>query len=127
MYFLPSDNVKIIEHILNKQFSSIWKWLIDNKLLVHFGEDKPKPILSSEAIGLKEIIIYINIHIYMHIYICIDIHIYIYINYIYIYILRGGHFMKQHTTVEYLGHRLDCKFSGEAVALKLLRKTNVKL
>ena len=52
-------------------------------------------------------------------------YIYIYINYI--YILRGGHFMKQHKTVEYLGHRLDCKFSGEAVALKLLRKTNVKL
>ena len=73
MYFLPSDNVKIIEHILNKQFSSIWKWLIDNKLLVHFGEDKPKPILSSEAIGLKEIIIYINIHIYIY------MHIYIYI------------------------------------------------
>ena len=54
-------------------------------------------------------------------------YIYIYINYIYIYILRGGHFMKQHKTVEYLGHRLDCKFSAEAVALKLLRKTNVKL
>ena len=68
MYFLPSDNVKIIEHILNKQFSSIWKWLIDNKLLVHFEEDKPKPILSSEAIGLKKIIICIYIYIYIHIY-----------------------------------------------------------
>ena len=55
------------------------------------------------------------------------IYIYIYKLYIYIYILRGGHFMKQHKTVEYLGHCLDCKFSGEAVALKLLRKTNVKL
>ena len=62
-------------------------------------------------------------HRYTYIYIY---KLYIYI-YIYIYILRGGHFMKQHKTVEYLGHRLDCKFSGEAVALKLLRKTNVKL
>ena len=35
--------------------------------------------------------------------------------------------MKQHKIVEYLGHRLDCKFSGEAVALRLFRETNVKL
>ena len=79
MYFLPSDNVKIIEHILNKQFSSIWKWLIDNKLLVHFEEDKPKPILSSEAIGLRKIIIYIYIYIYIYTNIYIYIYIYIYI------------------------------------------------
>ena len=43
------------------------------------------------------------------------------------HIQRGGHFMKQHKVVEYLGHRLDRKFSGEAMALKLLMKTNVKL
>ena len=76
LYFLPSDDVKIIEIILNKQFSSMWKWLIDNKLLVYFGEDKPKPILPSEAIGLKETIIYINIYIYTYIYMYIYIYIY---------------------------------------------------
>ena len=30
-------------------FSSLWQWFIDNKLSIHFGEDKTKPILFSQA------------------------------------------------------------------------------
>ena len=65
-----------MEYILNKQFLSICKWLIDNKLLFHFREDKNKPILSSEMIYLHK---YINKYIYIHKYI-----------YIYLFFLGEG-------------------------------------
>ena len=56
-FFYQHEDVEIIERVLNKKFSSRCNWLLDNMLSVHFGEDKTKPSLSSEAIGLKKIII----------------------------------------------------------------------
>ena len=37
----------MIEKQLNGNFSSICDWFLDNKLSIHFGEDKTKSILFS--------------------------------------------------------------------------------
>ena len=42
-----------IENVLNKEFLPLCQWFIDNKLSIHFGEDKTKSILISKARGLK--------------------------------------------------------------------------
>ena len=44
-----------MENDLNKLFSSLCQWLIDNKLSIHFGENKTKSILFSKARVLREI------------------------------------------------------------------------
>ena len=38
--YYQHKNVQEIEAILNKEFSSLCEWFIDNKLSIHFGEDK---------------------------------------------------------------------------------------
>ena len=81
--FYQHEDVKKIENVLNKEFSSLCQWFIDNKLSIHFREDKTKSILFSKTGGLKET----NISF-------------------------AGHFIKQHETVEHLGCRLDSKLSG---------------
>ena len=96
--FYRHENVKKIENILNKEFSSLCPWFMDNKLSIHFGDDKTKYILFSTVRGLREI----NISFV-------------------------GHSIKQHETVEYLGCNLDSKSSGEAMASKVLKKINSKL
>ena len=40
-----SKDIKMIEEQLNTDFSSVCDWFIDNKLSVHFGEEKTKSIL----------------------------------------------------------------------------------
>ena len=52
--FYQHENVKKIENILNKEFSSLYQWFIDNELSIHFGEDKTKSILFSKTRDLKE-------------------------------------------------------------------------
>ena len=92
--FYQHEDVKQIENVLNKEFSSLCQWFIDNKLsILFFGEDKTKPILFSKTRGLREI-----------------------------NIAFSGHSIKQHETVEYLGCQLDSKLSGEAMASKALKK-----
>ena len=86
--FYKHEGIKI-ENVLNKAFSSLCQWFIDNNLSVHFGEDKTKSILFSKRRGLKEI----------------DISF-------------AGHSIKQHETVKYLGCQLDSKLSREAVDFK---------
>ena len=41
------NDIKEIEIQLNKKFSLICDWFVDNKLSIHFGEDKTKSILFS--------------------------------------------------------------------------------
>ena len=53
--FYQHEDVKKIENVLNKEFSSLCQWFIDNKLSIHFGEDKTKSILFSKTRCLKEI------------------------------------------------------------------------
>ena len=53
--FYQHGDVNEIENVLNKEFSSLCQWVIDNKLSIHFGEDKTKLILFSKTRGLREI------------------------------------------------------------------------
>ena len=48
-------DIKKIGNVLNKEFSSLCQWFIDNKLSIHFGEDRTKSILFSKTRGLKEL------------------------------------------------------------------------
>ena len=41
------EDIKTIEEHLNRDFSTLVDWPVDNKLSVHFGEDKAKSILFS--------------------------------------------------------------------------------
>ena len=90
--FYQHEDVKKIENVLNKEFSSLCQWFIDNKLSIHFREDKTKSILFSEMRDLKEI----NISF-------------------------AGHSIKQHETVEYVGSQIDSKLIGEAMGSKVLK------
>ena len=94
-------DVEEIEKQLNKDFENICNWFVNNKLSIHFGEDKTKSILfaskhkikSARTLNAK----YKNIKI------------------------------KQHSQVIYLGCVLDETLSGEPMALKALNKINGKL
>ena len=91
--FYQYEDVKKNENVLNKEFSSLCKCFIDNKLSIDFGEDKAKSILFSKTRGLREI----NTSF-------------------------AGHSIKQHEIEEYLGCQLDSKLSGKGMASKVLKK-----
>ena len=44
-----------IETVLNKNFSSLCDWFIDNKLSIHFGEEKTKSICLVANIKSKNV------------------------------------------------------------------------
>ena len=53
-------DLELVKEGLTKNFSNICDWFVDNKLSIHFGEDKTKPILFStknrkRAIGTLDI------------------------------------------------------------------------
>ena len=87
-----------IEKQLNTDFENLCDWFVDNKLSVHFGEDKTKSILFASKRRAK--------HIHQ-----LDIK-YKDIN------------TKQHLVVTYLGCVLDETMSGEPMALKVISKIN---
>ena len=93
--------VKTIEDKLNSDFNTLCDWFVDNKLSIHFGEDKTKSILFSPKNLRKraEPIV----------------------------IKRHDVTLKQFPTVEYLGCLLDETLSGQEMALKVLKKINGKL
>ena len=74
---------------------------MDNKLSIHFGEDKTKTILFSSKDRSK--------------------------NADKIEIRRHDIISKQFDIVEYLGCLLDCTLSGEQMALKVIGKINGRL
>ena len=74
---------------------------MDNKLSIHFGEDKTKTILFSSKNRSK--------------------------NADKIEIRRHDIILKQFDIVEYLGYLMDCTLSGEQMALKVLGKINGRL
>ena len=49
-------NIKMLSKskVLNKNFSSLCDWFIDNKLSIHFGEEKTKSILFSSKHKVKK-------------------------------------------------------------------------
>ena len=38
-------NIDVINNQLNKDFSSLCEWFVDNKISIHFGEDKTKSVM----------------------------------------------------------------------------------
>jgi hypothetical protein len=90
-----------IETKLNIDFNNLCDWFVDNKLSIHFGEDKTKSILfcpKNKRISADPITI-----------------------------TRNDVTLKQFSTVEYLGCLLDETLSGREMALKVLTKINGKL
>ena len=47
--YYQHKEIQKIETTLNKEFLSACDWLIDNKLSIHFGEDKTKSILFTRS------------------------------------------------------------------------------
>ena len=94
-------DVNKIKKQLNKDFENVSDWFVDNKLSIHFGEDKTKSILFASKRKIKSArklnVKYKNIKI------------------------------KQHSQVTYLGCVLDETLCGEPMALKALNKINGKL
>ena len=83
-----------------KIFVIICDGFVDNKLSMHFGEDKTKSILFASKIKNKSIK---KLHI-----------------------KYGDIQVKQHSKVKYLGCLLDETMSGEAMALNVVNKINNK-
>ena len=94
-------NFDKIEKQLNKDFNSICDWFVDNKLSIHFGDDKTKCIVFGSKPKLK------NLREFN--------------------IKHGDIKIKQHSKVSYLGCILDENLSGESMANYVLGKINGKL
>ena len=94
-------DVKEIERNLNKKFSDVCDWFVDNRLSIHFGEDKIKRILFPTNYRLNKVsrldIKYGAIHI------------------------------KQYLTVTHLVCSLDENLSGESMALTVINKISSRL
>ena len=94
-------DINKIEKQLNVDFSSKCDWFVDNKLSIHFGEDKTKSILFASKFKNKNIK-KLNIK-------------------------YGDIQIKQHSKVKYLGCLMDETMSGEAMALYVIHKINNNL
>jgi len=94
-------DVKVIEKKLLEDFSNLCDWFVDNKLSIHFGEDKTKSILFGVNRRLKKIDDFS--------------------------ITYGETDIKRHSKVTYLGCILDETLSGESMALKVISKVNSRL
>ena len=94
-------DINEIEKQLNKDFESICDWFVDNKLSIHFDDDKTKSIILALKFKIKKVRKlnkkYGNIQI------------------------------KQHSKVKYLGCMLDETMPGETMALSVINKINNKL
>ena len=99
--FFQHKNVSEIKKQLNKDFKNLNDWFLDNKLSIHFGEDKTKSILFGSKRRLNNAISldieYNNIKI------------------------------KQYKKVLYLGCILDDHLSGESMAHHVINKINSRL
>ena len=94
-------NINKMNEQLNKDFHNICLWFTDNKLSIHFGEDKTKCILFASKQKMKRAgkleISFNNIEI------------------------------KQYSSLTYLGCILYNTLSGEAMATKTIKKINARL
>ena len=94
-------DLKNIKNNLNRNFGSLCDWFVENKLSIHFGEDKTKSIVFGSNKRLK--------------------------NLDELDIMRGDIKIKQYSRVTYLGSILDQNMSGESMATKVLGKINGRL
>ena len=49
------EDINIIEDQLNKDFNSLCDWFVDNKLSIHFGDDKTKSIVFGSKRKLNKV------------------------------------------------------------------------
>ena len=94
-------DIDTIEIKLNEDFNTLCDWFVDNKLSIHFGEDKTKSIIfgsQPKLANLRDL----------------DIR-------------RGDIKIKQYNQATYLGCILDNKLSGESMAIQALGKINGRL
>ena len=94
--FCQHKDINEIEKQLNKDFESICDWFVDNKLSIHFGDDKTKSILFATKFKIKKVR-KLNIK-------------------------YGDIQIKQHSKVKYLGYMLDETMFGETMALSVINK-----
>ena len=94
-------NINIIEQQLNRNFSNICDWFVDNKLSIHFGEDKTKSILFAPSNKCKKLR-QLNIS-------------------------YGSLKIKQYSEVTHLGCILDESLPGKSMALNVVSKINTRL
>ena len=90
--FIQHKGINIIERQLNRHFSNISDWFVDDKLSINFGEDKTKSILFA-PLNKCEKLRKLNIS-------------------------YGSFKIKQYSEVIYLDFILDESLSGESMALK---------
>ena len=100
LIFKHSD-ISEIEVQLNSNFSSIYDWFVDNKLSIHFGEDKTKSILFSSKSKIKKVSP-LNVQ-------------------------YKGKKVKQYSKVTCLGCIFDKTFFGESMATHSINKINSRL
>ena len=55
LYLYADDSGLLVQHKSVNKRLNIYDWFIDNKLTIHFGEDKAKSILFSSKRNLKQI------------------------------------------------------------------------
>ena len=86
---------------LNKFFSNVCDWFVDNKLIIHFGEEKTKCVLFGTKKRLKKVsnldIRYGTVHI------------------------------KQYHTVTYLSCVIEENIPGKPMPLQVIKKINTRL
>ena len=87
-------DVEEIKKLLNNDFENICDWFVDNKLSIHFSEDKTKSILFASQHKIKNIK-KLNIR-------------------------YQTTKTKQHLQVPYLGCVMDETMPGETMALKVI-------
>ena len=97
---VTDENIETIENKLNKNFNSR-DWFVENKLSIHFGDDKTKSIVFGSKRRLKKLDM-------------LDIK-------------RGDIKITQYNKVTYLGCILDDDLSGESMASKVLKKISGRL
>ena len=109
LFFYADDTCLLFQHKdlgqikeeLTKNFSKLCDWFEDNKLNIHFGEDKTKSVVCSTKNRKRKIG-------------TLDIQ-------------YGNVKIKQYSKVTYLGCELDESLSGVAMALKVINKINGRL
>ena len=91
----------MITYLVNFKFSSLCDWFVDNKLSVHFGQDKTKSILFGTKHKLRNAKV--------------------------LNIVYKGTEIKQYEKVKYLRCILDQNLSGESMVLNVIDKVNSRL
>ena len=94
-------NIYLLTYLLNQNFSDLCDWFVDNKLSIHFGEDKTKCVLFASKNKVKKAEP--------------------------LNIIYKGTEIKQHSKVNYLGCILDESLSGISMGLHVLKMLNSRL